>query len=104
MVNAGFVPYDCILMDCEMVRMCSTYSCTLGLMSRLQPVMSGLDSTREIRRREALRIIPAQRIIALTANARPEQIELCLTAGMDDVMVRRIVSRSKSPNWLLILL
>lgn len=75
-----------------------------GLMSRLQPVMSGLDATREIRRREALQIIPAQRIIALTANARPEQIELCLTAGMDDAMVCRIDSRSKGPNWLLIYL
>jgi len=66
--------------------------------------MSGLDATREIRRRETLQIIPAQYIIALTANARPEQIELCLTAGMDDVMVRGINSRSKSANWLLICL
>ena len=91
-------------MDCEMVRVLSLYSCTCTpvLMSRLQPVMSGLDATREIRRREALQIIPTQRIIALTANARPEQIELCLTAGMDDVMVCRIDPRSKCANWLLI--
>jgi CheY-like chemotaxis protein len=57
--------------------------------------MSGLDATREIRRYEALQTIPTQYIIALTANARPEQIELCLTVGMDDVMVRGIDSRSK---------
>ena len=57
--------------------------------------MSGLDATREIRRLEAFQGIPAQTIIALTANARPEQIELCLTAGMDGAMVRGIDSRSK---------
>lgn len=63
--------------------------------------MSGLDATREIRRLEALQAIPAQIIIALTANARPEQIELCLTTGMDDVMVRRIDSRLKDAGkWL----
>jgi CheY-like chemotaxis protein len=87
-----------------MVSSLTLYSFTLVLMSCLQPVMSGLDATREIRHREALQIIPAQCIIALTANARPEQIELCLTVGMDDVMVRGIGSRSKGANWLLIYL
>lgn len=74
------------------------FSHTLSLTPRLQPVMSGLDATREIRRREALQAIPAQYIIALTANARPEQIKLCITAGMDDVMVRGIDSRSNGAD------
>ena len=82
------------------VRWCALLSLLecLILTSHLQPVMSGLDATREIRRRETLRTIPAQYIIALTANARPEQIELCLMAGMDNVMVRGIDSCPKDAD------
>jgi CheY-like chemotaxis protein len=50
--------------------------------------MSGLDATRELRRLESLGIIPPQRIIALTGNAREAQIQNALAAGMDEVVVR----------------
>lgn len=56
---------DVILMDLEM------------------PIMDGLTAARHIRELEAngvvVRHVP---IIAVTANARKEQIETCLTAGM----------------------
>lgn len=49
--------------------------------------MSGLEATRELRRLESLGLIPPQRIIALTGNAREAQIQNALAAGMDEVVV-----------------
>ncbi|PVF95897.1 hypothetical protein CPB86DRAFT_737923 [Serendipita vermifera] len=69
-VKAGDATFDCILMDCEM------------------PVMSGFDATKELRRLESLGQIPPQRIIALTGNARKEQLENAINAGMDEVMTK----------------
>ncbi|KAI9753971.1 MAG: hypothetical protein M4579_004931 [Chaenotheca gracillima] len=57
------------------------------LMDLEMPIMSGLTCSRKIRELqrsgELLRHVP---IIAVTANARPEQIHIALDAGMDDVM------------------
>ncbi|KAF3150708.1 hypothetical protein TWF569_004577 [Orbilia oligospora] len=63
------------------------YDLTVILMDVEMPVMDGLKATGEIRKLEAegslVRRIP---IIAVTANARPEQIKQMKEAGMNDVL------------------
>lgn len=56
--------FDLVLMDCQM------------------PEMDGYEATRQIRKLEAAgaKRIP---IVALTANAMPEDVKLCLESGMD---------------------
>ncbi|GAB7349504.1 hypothetical protein MBLNU459_g0212t2 [Dothideomycetes sp. NU459] len=65
----GSAPLSIVLLDVEM------------------PVMNGLDCVRRIRQLEAsgeiVRHVP---IIAITANARNEQIAMALEAGMDEVV------------------
>ncbi len=61
-------PVDLVLMDVQM------------------PVMDGLEATRRIRAEEDDgRRLP---IVALTASAMKEQIEICMDAGMDDVLAK----------------
>jgi signal transduction histidine kinase/CheY-like chemotaxis protein len=60
------IPYDVILMDCQM------------------PVMDGFEATRQIRQWEATNTgLRSIRIIAMTANAFREDRDLCLASGMD---------------------
>jgi two-component system, sensor histidine kinase len=74
--------YDLVLMDLQM------------------PVMDGLEASAEIRRREASTGAHVP-IVAITANALPEDRTACIAAGMDDHVakpislanVRRIIAR-----------
>jgi signal transduction histidine kinase/DNA-binding NarL/FixJ family response regulator/HPt (histidine-containing phosphotransfer) domain-containing protein len=62
--------YDLILMDCHM------------------PNMDGIEAAKIIRVREATDGRPRTPILALTANARGEDYERCIAAGMDDYLTK----------------
>ncbi len=66
-IEAG--QWDLVLMDCQL------------------PGIDGLETTRRARLLAAGRDLP---IVALTANARPEDRAACLAAGMDDFLAKPV--------------
>lgn len=59
-------PFDAVLMDCQM------------------PVLDGVEATRRLRAYENEVGLPNVPVIALTANAMPQDRQRCAAAGMDD--------------------
>jgi len=63
--------YDVILMDVKM------------------PVMDGYEATKQIRINEsAAKVENPIKIIAITANNQPEEIQYCMSIGMDDFLAK----------------
>jgi CheY-like chemotaxis protein len=72
----------------EVLRALETSAYDVVLLDVQMPVMDGYETARRIRNdwrdKEAVR----PRIIAMTANARTKDRELCLAAGMDDYLAK----------------
>lgn len=64
--------FDVVITDCHM------------------PVMNGSELTRAIRREELENVLEPTVIIGLTADAQPEELELCILAGMNDCLIKPI--------------
>ena len=66
------VPYDLVLMDCQM------------------PEMDGFEATRAVRQKESAASSPCIPIIAMTASAMQADREKCLQAGMSDFIAKPV--------------
>ena len=66
------------------------YGTDLILMDLSMPEMNGYQATQAIRSHEEINNLPHCPIVALTANAMPEDRQRCLDAGMDDYLTKPI--------------
>jgi PAS domain S-box-containing protein len=81
------VPYDLLLMDCQM------------------PEMDGFKATVKIRQRGSMALNPCIPIIAMTALAMQGDREKCIQAGMNDFIAKPVQQRElaeKLTRWLTI--
>jgi CheY-like chemotaxis protein len=62
----------------------------LIFMDCLMPEMDGFEATAVIRKEETNRDLRRRPIIAMTANALPEDQQRCITAGMDDYLSKPV--------------
>jgi PAS domain S-box-containing protein len=84
------IPYDLLLMDCQM------------------PEMDGLEASLEIRHRELTGAQPRKTpIVAMSADARSEARDKCSAVGMDDYLVKPVkleqleqALRKWVPTWM----
>jgi CheY-like chemotaxis protein len=60
----------------------------LILMDVLMPGINGLEAVRLIRSEEKMHGTPPRPILALTANARAEDYEICMAAGMNGFLAK----------------
>ena len=67
------------------------------LMDFQLPGITGPEITRQIRSFPGEAAQPT--IIALTANAMPEDLEICLAAGMNDVLTKPLKKAELADNW-----
>lgn len=65
------------------------------------PVMDGLGAVRRIRQLQAKGDINAHiPVIAITANARQEQVAVAIEAGMDEVVTKPFLVRELVPRMV----
>jgi CheY-like chemotaxis protein len=72
----------------EAVHLAQTEAFDLVFMDLQMPQMNGLDATREIRRQEQAQGKSAVLIVAMTANAMPEDRLACEQVGMNHFLAK----------------
>ena len=92
------IPVDIANDGAEAVRAAAGTAYDLICMDMRMPEMDGLEATRAIRRRDGpSRLAP---IVAMTANAFPEDMAACRAAGMND-FVAKPISRERLVEAIL---